>query len=509
MIRPITHSSIEVTHMTQSKQNESSLLTQIADSAMQSAGFFTEYSKQDLYELSALKKLPEPKPLPTLRDMRDTLWVSIDNDDTLDLDQLTYAEVTSDKTNKIYVAIADVDSLVHTRSAIDQYAAHNTTSVYTPTKTFPMLHNDLSTGLTSLNEQCDRKAIVVEIEVDPDGLFSDYEIYPALVRNQAKLTYNGVAEWLKNHVPLPNPKTNRPEILEQLVLQDRMAQLIKKYRYHQGALTFVVADYEPVIVDGIAVRLEEVKHNRAHGIIENYMIAANVCVARYMVREKIPGLRRIVRKPKRWDRIIALAADLGEKLPEGPDAKALQQFLLKQQKSNPSGFSDLSLAIIKLIGRGEYVAGIPGDKSQGHFDLALHDYAHSTAPNRRYPDLILQRQLKNHLSGQGLIYQVNELIGLGVHCTQKEMDATKVERHVRKSAAAMVLHNHIGQEYPALVTGVNENGTWVRLFEPPIEGKLSHGDVGLDVGDRIIVKLIHTDVVRGHIDFARVRGVGR
>jgi len=490
--------------MTHSPQNEASILTQIANKEMLNRGFLTDYSETLLKELSLINNPAEPVQEAGFRDLRNLLWISIDNDDSEDLDQLTYAEKSPSGKDKIYVAVADVDALVHSGSYIDQYAAHNTTSVYTPTKIFPMLPSKLSTNLTSLNEHTDRCAIVVEIEIEADGEFTQSQIYPALVRNQAKLTYNGVADWLKNKVDLPNPATNRSEILAQIAIQDAIAQNIKKYRYHQGALSFVVTEIEPIIIDGIAIGLEEKTHNRAHGIIENYMIAANVIVARYMLQEKLPTLRRVVRMPKRWDRIVALAENLGETLPPAADAKALRAFLLKQQKSSPSTFSDLSLAIIKLIGRGEYVAAIPGDRSIGHFDLALPNYAHSTAPNRRYPDLLLQRQLKNHLRGKGLHYTEEELKQLAEQCTQKEDDATKVERRVCKSAAAMVLAKHIGQRYSAIVTGVSDSGTFVRLFDPPIEGKLTQGFQGVDVGDRLDVKLIHTDVANGYIDFARV-----
>lgn len=460
-------------------------LADIAHLAMIERGFIPEFPPPVLKELSSIQS---PAPQDSARDMRSLLWISIDNDDSRDLDQLTFAEK-----NKIYIAVADVDALVKSRSAINGYAAHNTTSVYTPAIIFPMLPPKLSTDLTSLNENTDRKAMVIEVDIGDDGSFNLSDIYPAYVRNHAKLAYNAVSSWLEEKAPFPPLKG----LKEQLQLQDKIAQAIKNYRSKEGALYFETIDLEAVIVSGKVVGLEQRAYNRAHELIENFMIAANVAATRYLMKNHRPSIRRIVKTPKRWDRIVSLAKVHGDHLPSKPDAKALREFLLKQQRQDPDHFPDLSLAVIKLLGRGEYVVGLPGKESEGHFDLALRDYTHATAPNRRYPDLIMQRLLK------GQSYRDMELRSLAAWCTQKEADATKVERRVRKSAAAMALSSKIGAKFQAMVTGAGPKGTWVRLFDPPIEGKLTHGFKGLDVGDYVTVQLTHVDIVSGHIDFTR------
>lgn len=470
-------------------------LEEIAREAMIERGFLPAFPQEALQQLEAIQA-PAPLHGP-FRDMRKLLWISIDNEDSRDLDQLTYAEE-----DRIYVAVADVDALVKKGSPIDHAAAHNTTSVYTPTQVFPMLPLKLSTNLTSLNEKSDRCAIVIELKIEADGRFELQDIYHAAVRNQAKLNYPCVGAWLE-HIICKNPIPPIAHLREQLLLQDRLAQQIHRYRNKRGALEFGEIQLQPVIVNGIPVGLEERGKNRAHLLIENYMIAANVAATRFLKNRRLPTLRRVVKTPKRWDRIVALAKDLGEELPGKPDPKALRQFLLKQQQTAPLQFPDLSLAIIKLLGRGEYVLGLPGKPSPGHFDLAEHEYTHATAPNRRFPDLIMQRLLKNALLHKGEAYPNEELAQLAAHCTQKEDDAAKVERRLMKCAAAVVLEKEVGRSFKAMVTGAAPKGTWVRLQTPPIEGKLIKGFEKVDVGDFIQVKLIHVDVRRGHIDFAR------
>lgn len=469
-------------------------LAEIAATVMQKRGLETEFPEPVLREVDALKGPALPRETPYLRDMRDLLWISIDNDDSRDLDQLTYAE-----DGKLYVAVADVDALVKRGSSIDKHASLNTTSVYTPTKVFPMLPEKLSTDLTSLNENADRCAIVIEIDIGPEGKSELAGLYPAWVRNHAKLAYNGVGAWLEQKGLLPRAM---PGLAEQLEIQDSLSRRLHSYRVRQGALSFGRFEIEPVIIGGVAVALKERTLNRAHRLIENAMVAANIAVTQYLSENKLPILRRVVRTPLRWDRIVQLARNLGESLPDQPNVKALRDFLLRQQHADPFHFPDLSLAVIKLIGRGEYVLGLPGEPSPGHFDLALRDYAHATAPNRRFPDLIVQRLVKNPIYGDS-VYPIDELESLAAHCTQKEDDATKVERHMYKSAAAMVLTPKIGHTFKAMVTGASEKGTWVRLFAPPIEGKLVHGFQGLDVGDYVNVKLIHTDIPNAYIDFAK------
>lgn len=479
-------------------------LADLAEQAMLDRGFIPEFPDSVLQEVAELHAPAAPLPIPSFRDLRNLLWVSIDNDDSRDLDQLTFTDKTAEGTDRVYVAVADVDALVKLGSAIDLNAAHNTTSVYTPTKIFPMLPLPLSTDLTSLNENAERCAIVIEMEIRNDGQFDRIGVYPAWVRNHAKLAYNKVATWLVEDAPLPEAIANIPGILEQLKQQDRLAKRIKEYRYREGALTFGTIEALPIVVDGIPVAIEETPHNRAHALIENFMIAANVTMTRYLVEQQIPVIRRIVREPERWDRIVTLARTMGEVLPADPDGKALSAFLAKQRKEDPIHFPDLSLAIIKLIGKGEYVVGLPGQDSPGHFDLAQRDYAHTTAPNRRYPDLIMQRLLKSHFYGKPAPYTNAELAELALHCTVKEDDATKVERRMRKSAAAAYLASHIGQKYSAIITGAGEKGTWVRLLTMPIEGKLVRGVKGLDVGDRLNVQLTHVDIFNGFIDFVRI-----
>jgi exoribonuclease-2 len=472
-------------------------LDEIAHQAMLDKGFVPDFSEEILHEVSAINA-PSPMHGP-IRDLKNLLWVSIDNDDSRDLDQLTYAEK-----GRIFVAIADVDALVKKGSAIDTRAAQNTTSVYTPTKVFPMLPLELSTNLTSLNPNTNRCAIVVEITVADDGRFELVDIYHAWVHNQAQLTYSCVGAWIEHQI-CKNPMPAIAGLREQLTLQDSLAQKIQQFRNREGALEFAELKLQPVIVDGVPVGLEESGRNRAHKLIENFMIAANVASTRFLKNRNLPTIRRVVKTPKRWDRIIILAKDLGEELPSQPDVKALRQFLLKRQSEAPLIFPDLSLAIIKLLGRGEYVLGLPGKASPGHFDLAEQEYTHATAPNRRFPDLIMQRLLKSALFQTKSPYTQDELARLAIHCTKKEDDATKVERQLLKCAAAFVLEKEVGHKYEAMVTGASSKGTWVRLMTPPVEGKLVKGAEGVDVGDFVKVRLIHVDVKKGHIDFERIQ----
>lgn len=471
-------------------------LEKIARQAMLERGFTPDFSEAVEEELEKIQK--PAKPESSIRDLRQWMWVSIDNETSKDLDQLTFAEK-----DRIYVAIADVDALVKKGSAIDKRASHNTTSVYTPAKIFPMLPIKLSNDLTSLNEKTDRCAIVVEVKIDLDGRFDLVDVYSALVQNQAKLNYPCVGAWLEHKIcksAIPSIKG----LKEQLALQDKIAQKILQFRASQGALEFGVIQLQAVIVEGIPVSLEERQINRAHRLIENYMIAANVAATRYLKNRNLPTIRRVVRIPKRWDRIVVLAKEEGAELPPQPDPKALRQFLLERQQQAPLQFPDLSLAIIKLLGKGEYVLGLPGQPSPGHFDLAEHEYCHATAPNRRFPDLIMQRLLKSALFQTEAPYSKKELDILAHHCTQKEDAAEKVERRLIKCAAAIVLQKEVGKTFDAMVTGAAPKGTWVRLMTPPIEGKLIKGFEGVDVGDFLKVKLIHVDVFNGHIDFENI-----
>ena len=438
------------------------------------------------------------------RDLRDRLWCSIDNDDSRDLDQLTVAEPEERGRVRILVAIADVDALVRKDSAIDHHASHNTTSVYTPAAIFPMLPERLSTDLTSLNQDQDRAAIVADMVFEADGALAGSELYRAQVRNRAKLAYHAVAAWLSGERPAPPPLAAVNGLDGNLRLQDGVAQKLAERRHRHGALS--LESIEPKARfdgDALADLVLDAK-DRAKQIIEDFMIAANGVTASFLDRKGFPSLRRVLRSPERWDRIEELAARYGEALPTDPDAVALEAFLTKRHLAAPERFPDLSLAVVKLIGRGEYAVDLPGGGSTGHFGLAVRDYTHSTAPNRRFPDLITQRLLKAAMSGGALPYPIDELTLLAAHCTLKEDDATKVERRVAKSAAALLLSERIGQTFEGIVTGASSKGTWVRLFHPPVEGKVERGEAGLDVGDQTRVKLIHTDVDQGFIDFARV-----
>jgi len=480
-----------------------SILQNIAHRAMLQRGLLPDFSAEALVELDRIQA-PASINGKQVHDLRSLLWASIDNDDSRDLDQLTVAEAMPGGKVKIRVAVADVDALVHNGSAIDEHARHNTTSVYTAGRIFPMLPEKLSTDLTSLNFNEDRLAIVVEMVTGSDGSLMDSDIYRASVRNHAKLAYNSVAAWLEGNGNVPVAVTAVNGLEENLRLQDKAAQGMKNLRHLLGALSFETVEARPVF-DGDEIRdLEVEKKNRAKDIIEDFMIAANGITARYLSSRKFPSIRRVVRTPKRWERIVELADERGAKLPHAPDSKALDEFLTREKAADPVGFPDLSLAVIKLMGAGEYVAEFPGDTAPGHFGLAVRDYTHSTAPNRRYPDLITQRLLKAAIGESSLPYGNDELESLAKHCTEEEDAANKVERQVGKSAAAMLLEHRIGEQFDAIVTGAAEKGTWARLLTIPIEGRVVRGFEGLDVGNRIRVELISVDVERGYIDFRKV-----
>jgi exoribonuclease-2 len=466
-------------------------------------GLLPDFSDEVMTEVGRIT-FPAIENDPRIRDLRGLFWASIDNDDSLDLDQLTVAESLRDKAVKILVGIADVDALVKKNSAIDDHARKNTTTVYTAGKIFSMLPEKLSTDLTSLNDAEDRLAIIIEMVINDTGEMQSSDIYRALVRNHAKLAYNSVAAWLEVKGSMPEAVEAVPGLAENLRIQDRVAQRLKALRHEHGALDLQTLEARPVF-DGDEIQdLRVDERNRAKEIIEDFMIAANGVTARFLHGKRVPSLRRMVRSPKRWERIVEIATQHNSQLPAEPDSRALAHFLAEQKAADPLRFPDLSLCIIKLLGPGEYVVEIPGETSSGHFGLAVQDYTHSTAPNRRFPDLITQRILKVALGGSPMSYSQDGLVELARHCTEKEDDANKVERLVAKSAAALLLESSIGRRFDAIVTGASEKGTWVRLFHPPVEGKLIQGFEGLDVGDRVRVELIGTDVERGFIDFARV-----
>lgn len=481
-----------------------SILRTIARRAMIEKGLVPDFSPEAIAELAGIK-MPAATDGGRVRDLRNVLWASIDNDDTRDIDQLTAAQAMSGDSVKILVAVADVDALVKNGSAIDDHARLNGTSVYTAAETFPMLPEMLSTNLTSLGFNEDRLAVVVELVIGREGALLASDIYGACVCNRAKLAYNSTAAWLEGTANPPKALASVKGLDENLRLQERAAQTMKNLRRRQGALSLETVEARPVF-DGDEIRdLEVERKNRARIIIEEFMVAANVVAARYLVSRKYPCLRRAVGTPKRWERIVEIAGEYGFELPQKPDSRALEEFLMKEKGIDPQRFPDLSLSVIKLIGPGEYIADTPGDAAvPGHFGLAVGAYTHTTAPNRRYVDLVVQRLLKAAVGGMPVPYSGGELQALAMDCTEKENAAGKVERQVFKSAAAILLESRIGEEFNAVVTGAAPKGTWVRLAHPPVEGKLVEGFHGVDVGHRIRVQLIHTDVESGFIDFKKV-----
>ncbi|HTM00030.1 MAG TPA: RNB domain-containing ribonuclease [Candidatus Omnitrophota bacterium] len=481
-------------------ETQRDLLLRVARRAMREHGLEPDFSPEALAEAERVPNAPGGV---DGKDLRDLPWCSIDNDDSRDLDQLTVAASRADGTSILYVAVANVIEAVPSGSALDGHARTNTTSVYTPPRVFPMLPERLSTDLTSLGPDQDRAAMVIEIHVDAKGQIGDSGVSRALVRNRAKLAYSGVGPWLEGSGPIPSAIGAVPGLEANLRLQDGAAQRLRSLRHEHGALVLQSIEVRPQLDDGRVSALPTERPNRAKELIEDLMIAANETIARFLESRRFPVLRRVVRTPKRWARIVEIAKDLGEPLPDQPDPVALNRFLEKRRAADPVRFPDLSLSVIKLLGRGEYVASFPGEEITGHFGLAVSDYTHSTAPNRRYPDVITQRLLRAALEGSTLPYGRDELIGLADHCTQREDDVNKIERLLDKAAAACLLSSRIGEEFDGIVTGASEKGTWVRVFDPHVEGRVEQGQEGLDVGDRVRVRLVHTDPERGFIDFAR------
>jgi VacB/RNase II family 3'-5' exoribonuclease len=486
---------------------DSSRLRRIAERVMVERGLRPDFSAAALKELAAIDTRGGP-PADTagVRDLTRLLWASIDNDSSRDLDQLTVAEPGRGGVVTIRVAVADVDVLVQHGGALDEQARHNTTSVYTAAEIFPMLPERLSTDLTSLNPGQDRLAVVVEMDVDEAGAVTRSEVYRARVHNHAKLAYNSTAAWLDGNGPMPEALAAVPGLDDNIRLQDQAAKRLRRRRQAHGALRLETIRARPVFDGDDLSGLDAERKNRATELIEDYMIAANGETAKFLETHRFPSIRRVVRTPKRWDRIVALAAEHGATLPEAPDSLALDAFLLKARKADPERFPDVSLAVVKLMGAGEYVAEQPGTPPPGHFGLAVKDYTHSTAPNRRYPDLVTQRLLKAAIAGQPSPYSFEELDALATHFTAQEDAANKVERQVGKSAAALLLRRRIGEQFDAIVTGASDKGTWARVLTLPVEGRVEQGAAGMDVGDKVRVRLLSVDVERGFIDFA---GIGR
>ena len=471
---------------------------------MRAHGFEPEFSPQAQEQLAALTAHPPPvEPGGEVRDLRHLLWSSIDNDTSRDLDQIETAESLPGGDTKVLVAIADVDAFVPRHTAIDDHAANATTTVYTGVRNFSMLPEPLSTGATSLLEAQDRPSVVIEFVVSGDGSVHSGTVYRAIVRNAAQLAYDAVGAWLERTGPAPAKVAASTDLQAQLTLQDACAQSLRRARYQHGALNIETIETHPVVLHGEVVGVVRQDKNRATELIEDFMIAANEVVARTLEARHVSSIRRVVKTPERWDRIAAVAAMHGGALPAAPDSKALNQFLIARKTADPDHFADLSLAVIKLLGPGQYMLERPGDPEPGHFGLAVQDYTHSTAPNRRFADLVTERLVKALLAGQPAPYSDDELASIARNCTLKEDAARKVEREMSKRIAAVAMSGRLGETFDAIVTGVTPSGTFVRVLTPHVEGLLARGQQGADVGDKLRVRLVSTDPQRGYIDFAR------
>ncbi len=473
-----------------------------ARQSMTEHGFEPNFPAEVKSEVARLAAHP-PEMNPAAVDLRHLLWSSIDNDTSRDLDQIEYAEELSNGSVKVLIGIADVDLFVPKGSALDRHAAVETATIYSGIENFPMLPDELSTGWTSLLENQDRASVVTEFIVDAQNNVNSVRIYPAIVRNKAQLAYSSTGSWLDGNAPAPGKVAASEALQAQLKLQNDVAQRLRGERYKRGALNIETIETD-AIVRGANIQIETRQENAATDLIEDFMIAANGAIARTLREKRISSIRRVVRTPKRWDRIVQLAGGMGTKLPAGPDSKALNDFLCRRKDEDPDHFADLSLAIVKLLGPGEYVLERPGDTPEGHFGLAVEDYTHSTAPNRRYADLVTQRLVKAMIAGEPSPYSEDELAAIAANCTAKATAERKVERQMEKQIAAVALRDRIGDVFRAIVTGVLDRGTFVRTIHPHVDGMLVHGQQGVDVGDELRVKLVRTDPVHGFIDFAQV-----
>jgi exoribonuclease-2 len=478
---------------------------------MLEAGFAPDVPPDAAAEAAALDPARVGAQATGLRDLRGLLWSSIDNAESRDLDQVEFAEQLPSGEIRLLVGIADVDAFVPAGSAIDRHAAANATSVYTGVETFPMLPERLSTDLTSLIAGADRLAVVIEFVVgDPAATSSQHDqphatdIYRALVHNYAKLDYVTVGGWLEGRAAAPPQLAATPELAAQLRLQDQAAEWLHELRRRNGALDLETTEASLVTADGVVLDLTVQHKNRARYLIESLMIAANSVMAAFLEDRSVPVIERVVREPARWPRIVELAATLGEHLPAAPDSRALADFMERRKQADQLHFPDLSLAVVKLLGAGEYTLVLPGQDDASHFGLAAQDYTHATAPNRRYADLVTQRLLKATLAQLPPPYTNEQLAAIAEQCNERDHAAKKVERLMRKTAAVALMAGRVGETFGAIVTGVADKGTFVRLLAPPVEGRVVRGEQGLDVGDQTRVRLVATNYEKGFIDFERV-----
>jgi len=465
-------------------------------------GFEPEFSPAVADELAEIEAKRDPVPTSNVIDLRDTLWSSIDNKTSKDLDQIEWAEQLENGDIRLLVGIADVSAYVKKGTPIDRHARQNTVTVYTETRIFPMLPEELSTDITSLIEGEDRLAVVADMIVKENGDVPETKFFRALVRNHAKLDYESVGDWLEGRGEMPRKIAETDGLEEQIRLQNVAAVRLGDYRARKGALDFESIESSAVVEGGEVREIRALVPNAARKLIENFMIATNVEMAEYLERENVASLRRVVEAPERWDGIVRIAAEYGERLPAEPDLPAFSAFLARRKKADPERFPDLSLSLIKLIGAGRCVVQRPGEDAGGHFGLAVNDYAHSTAPNRRFTDIVVQRIVKAVIAGEQQPYTSEELDDIAEQTNLQAKAARKVERRMRKIVAAAVLQHHIGEEYDAIVTGDTKAGVFARILRPPVDGMVVRGEHRLDVGDKVRVKLLSANPHNGFIDFA-------
>jgi exoribonuclease-2 len=474
-----------------------------ARQAMMDEGFHPDFPADVLNEARTPQPVAQPETGPAPQDLRSLAWSSIDNDSSRDLDQVEYVEKLADGTLRLLVGVADVDAFVPRGSATDRRAAAECTSVYAGVATFPMLPDEFSTGRTSLLGGEERAAMVIEVRISAGGEAVCHDVCRALICNRAKLAYSSTGAWLEGKGPLPAAAASVPGMDAQLRLQRETADRLRALRKQKGMLVFSSVEATPEMENGQVKDLVVAPHTVAENLIEDFMVTANVAMAEYLREKGALSLRRVVKTPKRWDRIQAIAAQYGVKLPAVPDSKSLADFLDQRKQADPARFPDLSLTVVKLLGPGEYVVEPPGGEQEGHFGLAVHDYTHTTAPNRRFADLVTQRILKAASSGAAGPYSQADLEAIAARCTDRDDAARKVERLMRKVAAASLLSGRIGEVFDGIITGASLKGTYARLLKFPAEGMVVRGAQGVDVGDTVRLRLASVNVAKGFIDLER------